>query len=98
MEGTKSDFRITPETKIAALLERYPELEKTLLEMAPEFKKLRNPVLKKTIAKVTSLRQASTIAKIPLADMINKLRSEVGIQEEFMTDGSIMSFPEKSPS
>ncbi len=98
MEGTKSDFQITPETKIGALLDRYPELEKTLLEMAPEFKKLRNPILKKTIAKVTSLRQASTIAKIPVAEMINRLRNEAGIQEEFMTDDSIMSFSKKSPS
>ncbi len=98
MEETKSEFQITPETKIGALLDRYPGLEKTLLEMAPEFKKLRNPILRKTIAKVTSLRQAATIAKIPVAEMINRLRSEAGIQEEYMTDDSIMSFSAESPS
>lgn len=98
MEGADSDFQITPETKIAALLDRYPRLENTLLEMAPEFKKLRSPILRKTIARVTSLRQASAIARIPLAEMINKLRSEAGIQEEFITDNADASLPRESPS
>ena len=94
----KTNSKITPETKIGTLLDRFPKLEKTFLEMAPEFKKLRNPVLKKTIARVTSLRQASTIAKIPLAEIINKLRSEAGIQEEFMTDEAVVSPSKESPA
>lgn len=98
MEGTNSDFQITPKTKIGPLLDKFPKLEKTLFEMAPEFKKLRNPILKKTIARVTSLRQASAIAKIPLAEMINTLRSEAGIQEEFMTDEETVSLSKESPS
>jgi uncharacterized protein (DUF2249 family) len=98
MDRTKPDFQISPETKIGALLDRFPGLEKTLLEMAPEFKKLRNPILRKTIARVTSLRQASTVAKVPLAEMINKLRSEAGIQDEFITDGTIVSHSEEVPT
>ncbi|GAG12823.1 unnamed protein product, partial [marine sediment metagenome] len=94
----KTNSEITPETKIGTLLDRFPKLEKTFLEMAPEFKKLRNPVLKKTIARVTSLRQASTIAKIPLTEIINKLRSEAGIQEEFMTDEAVVSPSKESPA
>ena len=97
MEKSESDFQISPETKIGALLERFPELEKTLLEMAPEFRKLRNPVLRKTIARVTSLRQASTVAKIPLAEMINRLRSEAGIQEGFVLEGEDGSMSKETP-
>lgn len=98
MDGTKPDFQISPETKIGALLDRFPNLEITLLEMATEFKKLRNPILRKTIARVTSLRQASTVAKIPLAEMINRLRHEAGIQEEFMMDETSLSLPKEAPS
>ncbi len=98
MDGKNSDFQISPETKIGALLDRFPNLEKTLFEIAPEFKKLRNPILRKTIARVTSLRQASTVAKIPLADMINKLRNEAGIQEEFMSDEDTVSLSKEIPS
>ncbi|MHC4830644.1 MAG: DUF1858 domain-containing protein [Planctomycetota bacterium] len=42
---------ITPETKVAQLLQHYPELEETLIAMAPAFKKLRNPVLRRSVAK-----------------------------------------------
>jgi uncharacterized protein (DUF2249 family) len=98
MDRSNSDFQISPETKIGALLDRFPGLEKTLLEMAPEFKKLRNPILRKTIARVTSLRQASAVAKIPLAEMINRLRNEAGIHEEFMTDEDVGSFSKEVPS
>ena len=98
MEGKNSDFQISPETKIGAFLDRFPNPEKTLLEMAPEFKKLRNPILRKTIARVTSLRQASAVAKIPLADMINRLRNEAGIQEEFMSDEETESLSKEVPA
>ena len=98
MAESENNFQITPETKIGALLDNFPNLEKPLLEMAPEFKKLRNPILRKTIARVTSLRQASAVAKIPLAEMINKLRNEAGIQEEFVSDKKIASSSEEIPS
>lgn len=97
MKETNSDSQITPETKIGTLLDKFPKLEKTLLRMAPQFKKLRNPILRKTIARVTSLRQASAIAKISLAEVINKLRSEAGIQEEFMTDEVATSLSKEKP-
>lgn len=71
---------ITPELKVAALLDHYPELENTLIEMAPEFEKLKNPFLRKTIARVTTLKQASAIAKISAEVMVNQLRLMVGQQ------------------
>ncbi|MFH1755446.1 MAG: DUF1858 domain-containing protein, partial [Candidatus Latescibacterota bacterium] len=52
---------ITPDMKVSALLEAYPELEDVLIGIAPAFKKLRNPVLRRTVAKLTSLRQAAQV-------------------------------------
>jgi hypothetical protein len=98
MEKTNSDFPITPDTKVGALLERYPQLEELLIKIAPEFKKLRNPMLRKTIARVTSLRQAAAVAKFPLAELINKLRERAGIQEKFRTDEIQVSFSKDAPS
>jgi hypothetical protein len=69
---------ITPKTKIYDLLEAYPELEETLLAAAPEFSKLRNPVLRKTIARITSISQAATIGGIPVEDLVNRLRQQAG--------------------
>lgn len=69
---------ITPETKVARLLEDYPQLEEKLIELAPAFAKLRNPLLRKTVAKVTTLRQAAKVGNISLATLVNTLRAEVG--------------------
>lgn len=69
---------ILPTTKVAALLKDYPELEELLISKAPPFKKLRNPLLRRTVAKVASLRQVAAVGKIPIARLVNDLRSEVG--------------------
>lgn len=69
---------ITPETKIGELLDNFPGLEEVLIEIAPVFSKLKNPVLRKTIAKVTSVRQAAAVGNIRLSEMVNKLRQSVG--------------------
>lgn len=97
MDNKDSESQITPETKISALLENFPQLEGVLMEMAPEFKKLKNPILGKTIARVTSLRQAAALVKIPLAGMINTLRREAGIGEMFEGEEASFDFPKEAP-
>ncbi len=72
---------ITPETKVAALLEAYPALETVLFELAPAFRKLQNPVLRRTVGRVASLRQAAAVGNVPLGDMINRLRRAAGQAE-----------------
>ncbi|MBS0010630.1 MAG: DUF1858 domain-containing protein [Bacteroidales bacterium] len=80
---------ITPKTKIYDLLSDYPELEELLISMAPQFEKLRNPVLRKTITRITNLSQAAAIAGINVEEMVSTLRKEAG-QEE-MTFSSEMN-------
>lgn len=69
---------ITPKTKVAELLNAYPELEDALIDIAPAFKKLKNPVLRRTIARVTSLQQAASVGDVPVDVIVNKLRGIVG--------------------
>ncbi|MBW2278702.1 MAG: DUF1858 domain-containing protein [Deltaproteobacteria bacterium] len=71
-------YPITPNTKVATLLEHYPQLEDTLIEMAPPFKKLRNPILRRSVAKVASLRQAAKVGRLPAHQVVNALRAAVG--------------------
>jgi len=75
-------FDITPDTRVGELLDVYPGLEETLVAMAPPFAKLRNPLLRKTVAKVTTLRQAAKVGGVPLADLINTLRKASGATDE----------------
>lgn len=85
--GDSTDRNITPETKVGKLLEVYPELEDTLIRMSPSFRKLRNPVLRKTVAKVATLRQVAKVGGIPVADLINTLRREAGLDEAQVAGG-----------
>jgi hypothetical protein len=75
---TKNDLEITSSTTVYELLSEYPELEDKLIAMAPPFKKLRNPVLKKSIAKIATLKQIASVGNIPLTELINNIRQEVG--------------------
>jgi hypothetical protein len=77
---------ITPDTKLGKLLENYPQLEDELISISPTYSKLKNPILRKTVGKVASLRQVAVVGEIPVADLINQLRKKVGICEEFVAD------------
>ncbi len=75
----KSALTIGPKTKVGPLLDAYPALESTLIEMAPAFEKLRNPMLRRTIAQVTTLATAAKVGGIPIAKMVQTLRQAAGM-------------------
>ncbi len=86
---------ITPKTKVLQLIEAYPQLEDTLIGYIPAFKKLKNPVLRKTVAKIASLQQAAAIGNVKISDLINLLRKEVG--QDLFTDGIEGEYNYKKP-
>ena len=79
MENNGTNFTITPDTKLSDLFNHFPELEKILFQIVPEYEKLGNPILRETIIRVTSIRQVAEIGSVPIAEIINRLRSEAGI-------------------
>jgi hypothetical protein len=81
----KKNIIISPKTKVGELLEAYPELEEVLMKMSPAFEKLRNPVLRKTVARVATLQQVAVIGGINVEDIVTRLRKEAGAEETGMT-------------
>lgn len=75
----KTDINL--QTKVANLLEDYPDLENKLTELSPVFSKLRNPILRRTIAKVATLKQAAEAANISPPVFIRELRIAAGLSE-----------------
>lgn len=73
-----ADLIITPKTKVGELLDAYPQLEETLIGYVPAFETLKNPVLRRTIGRVTTLQQAASVGGVQVEDLINTLRKEVG--------------------
>lgn len=69
---------ISPKTKVGELLDTFPQLEDVLLELSPSFAKLKNPILRKTVARVASLQQAAIIGGLKVDELVNRLRKEVG--------------------
>lgn len=76
MKDNKVD--IEPSTTVHDLLKAYPELEEKLISIAPPFKKLKNPFLRKTVAKIATIKHISSVGEIPLKELIKKLRMAVG--------------------
>lgn len=78
--STNNPLLITPETKVGALLDAYPQLEALLLKFSPSFVALKNPILRKTVARVTTLHQAAKVGNVNPIDMVNALRKAVGLE------------------
>jgi hypothetical protein len=74
----KENIIISPKTKVLQLIETWPQLEDVLIGYVPAFSKLKNPVLRKTVAKIATLQQAAAIGNVKVEDLINRLRKEVG--------------------
>jgi uncharacterized protein (DUF2249 family) len=74
-------YIITPKSKIFDILEAFPELEEVLINYVPEFEKIRNPVLRRTVGKIASLQQAANIGGVNVAELVNHLRCAVGQHE-----------------
>ena len=79
---TIGKIEVTPETKVHDLLEAYPELEDELISIAPPFKKLKNPFLRKTIGKVATVKHISSVGNIPLNELLNKIRILIGLETQ----------------
>jgi len=69
---------ITLETKIADLLNNYEGMKDILIEINPKFKKLNNPVLRRTVAKLAGIKQAAIVGGMDPLDLLNQLRIAVG--------------------
>jgi hypothetical protein len=70
---------ITPDSRLGDLLERWPDLERVLVELSPHFEALRNPVLRRTVAKVATLRQVSAVSGVALGVLVERLRAGAGL-------------------
>lgn len=92
----KNKIDITPDTKVSELLKYYPELEESLLRYSSAFAALKNPVLRRTVAKVTSLQQAAKVGGVSIVEMVDALRKEAGLSplgESFCPDSDNIHIP-----
>ena len=87
---------ISPQTKVSQLLNAYPGLEDVLIAQAPIFAKLRNPVLRRTVARVATLEKAAAMAGIPVSSLVSALRKAAG-HENPADYGAALMPPPRAP-
>ncbi|TCO09704.1 DUF1858 domain-containing protein [Natronoflexus pectinivorans] len=88
---------ITPKTKVGELLDIYPQLEDILIGMAPAFEKLKNPILRRTVAKVATLHQVAGIGNLDVDVVVNNLRKAVGQSTDSFSNGDSEYIQNKLP-
>ncbi|NPA66034.1 MAG: DUF1858 domain-containing protein [Epsilonproteobacteria bacterium] len=69
---------ITLQTTIAELLNDYEGMKDILIGINPKFKKLNNPILRRTLAKVATVKQAAFVGGMEPLELLNALRKAVG--------------------
>ncbi len=86
---------ITPKSKVLQVIEDYPGLEEVIVNYVPAFRALKNPILRKTVARTATLQQAAAIGGLKVEELVNRLRKEAG-QDPF-TQGEDFGFNTKKP-
>jgi len=74
---------ILPETRVSRMLKEYPQTLEVLVAASPHFSRLKNPVLRKTLAGRVTVAQAARMAGLEVHDLLRDLNAAIGRQREF---------------
>jgi len=70
-------MKIGEDTKVLALLDAYPFLLNTMTGMSPEFNRLRNPLIRKTLGRRATLLHASKMSGIPFPELKSRIEDAI---------------------
>lgn len=74
-------MEITSRSKLLDVLKAYPQLEEQIIAVAPPFKNLRNPILRRTVAQLATLEQVAQVGQVDVGDLIGILCRAAGLAE-----------------
>jgi hypothetical protein len=90
-------MEITSRSKLLDVLNAYPALEETIIGLAPPFKNLKNPVLRRTVGQLATIERVAQVGNLDVTELVNTLRREAG-QPEINTGVKVeIAVPERSP-
>lgn len=73
---TNREFQISPKVKVGEVLERYPQSLEVFIQHG--FAPLRNPVLRKTMARVITIEQACRREGVDMSELLRELKITAG--------------------
>ncbi len=71
-------MKITPQTKIIDIIKTDPELIDVLAAYNSHFELLKNPLMRRTFARLATVRHASKVAGVNLTELIRLLNNAIG--------------------
>ncbi|TCT15538.1 hypothetical protein EDC18_103244 [Natranaerovirga pectinivora] len=74
---SNNSYGITKDTIIGELVKEYPFVKDFLLSLSPKFKKLKNPILFKTMSSIATLEMISQRGELDIEDVINKITKAI---------------------
>ena len=74
-------MEITGRSKLLDVLKAYPQLEEQIIAVAPPFKNLRNPILRRTVAQLATVEQVAQIGQVSVPELVSILRRAAGLAE-----------------
>jgi hypothetical protein len=72
----RKNVLIVPNAKVGDLIEAWPETLDVLLQMG--FEPLRNPIARRTVAKLFTLEQAAAFKSMPIETLLHQLKVAIG--------------------
>ena len=74
-------MEITSQSKLFDVLKAYPILQSQIINIAPPFQNLKNPVLRRTVGKIATLETVAQVGGMDPVKLVNTLRRAVGQDE-----------------
>jgi hypothetical protein len=74
-------MEITGKTKLFEILGQYPQLEDQIIQAAPAFTNLKNPILRKTVGRMATVEKVAQIGGLDVLTFVNLLRRTVDQSE-----------------
>lgn len=83
-------MEITGSSKLLDVLSAYPDLEEQIMNIAPPFKSLKNPILRRTVGSLATIEKVAQMGGMDAAKLVNTLRRHVGQPELLEASEQIM--------
>ncbi len=73
---------INKKTKILPLIKQFPHVYNELLKLSPKIKRLKNPIVRRTIGKSATIKDVSTLIDVDLSKILQVIEESMGKTSE----------------
>jgi len=73
---------LNKKTKILPLIEEFPHVYNELLKLSPKIKRLKNPIVRRTIGKSATIKDVSKLIDVDLSKILQVIEESMGKTSE----------------